>query len=701
MPPTPRPTNRLIHETSPYLLQHAHNPVDWYPWGPEALARARELDRPILLSIGYSACHWCHVMERESFEDEAIARRMNDQFICIKVDREERPDLDDIYMAATVAFNNGHGGWPMTVFLTPAQQPFFAGTYFPPTDRYGRPGFATILTRLAEAWQTQRAELVDQGQKLADHVRRQSTTAPAAGLGVVELDEAAAGLAAEFDTLHGGFSGAPKFPPSLALLLLLRQHRRSGDAHALEMVRVTLDRMARGGMYDQIGGGFHRYSTDERWLAPHFEKMLYDNALLTRAYVEAYQVTGEPFYSRIATEVSDYILREMTAPEGGFYSATDADSEGEEGRFFVWTPEQISAVLDPEAARRVCAYYDITPGGNWEGHGIPNTPRPLAEVAIALGITAAELQTTLDAARLELYAARSGRVPPALDDKILTSWNGLMIAALAQAARVLGQPRYRAAAAGAADFLLQTLVRPDGRLLRTYRAGKAHLAAVLEDYAYLCDGLIELYQAGGGARFLTAARRLAEIVVTDFAAADGGGFFSTARDHEALLVRRRDGWDGATPNPNALAAWALARLAHHFGEPQLRTAAIGALEAYGGMMKRAPRAFATALCALDFLLEGPVELALIGRHGAPDYQALRSACDRPYLPHCILQHGDGAEALSTPLLAGKPPVAGAAALYICENYTCQAPIVDAAAVAPALAAAQQRLLANRQTVLGR
>src|SRR5574337_499158 len=488
----PRHTNRLIHETSPYLLQHAHNPVDWYPWREEALRRARDENRPILLSIGYSTCHWCHVMAHESFESEAIADLMNQHFVCIKVDREERPDLDQIYMAATMTLNRGPGGWPMTVFLTPDLQPFFAGTYFPPRNGLGRPGFPTILARIAQVWREQPDALRTQSDEITERLREAHRPFASLPVGNNEIAAAVAHFAATFDPTFGGFGAAPKFPAATALSLLLRHHRHTGDTHALQMVRTTLDAMARGGIYDQIGGGFARYSTDERWLVPHFEKMLYDNALLTKTYLEAFQVTDDPFYRQIATEVLDYILREMTAPEGGFYSAPDAGSDGEEVSFFVCTPAEIEAILREEEPRRFCAYYDITSSGNWEGKSIPNIRRTAAQVATKLGISVEELAASLDQARPKVYETRRKRVPPGLDDKILTAWNGLMISAMAEGYRILGEQRYCDAAVRAADFLLSTLLRPDGRLLRTYRAGQAHLHAYLEDYAYLCEGLIDL-----------------------------------------------------------------------------------------------------------------------------------------------------------------------------------------------------------------
>jgi hypothetical protein len=682
-----RHTNRLIHETSPYLLQHAHNPVDWHPWGQEALAKAKAENKPILLSVGYSACHWCHVMERESFEDEAIADLMNRHFVNIKVDREERPDLDDIYMAATVALNHGQGGWPMTVFLTPDQRPFFAGTYFPPTDRYGRPGFATLLTRIAELWREQGDQLREQAAQLTEYLTLRSHALPQSSAGEAEIRAAARELAATFDKTYGGFGPAPKFPPSAALSLLLRAHRRTGDPAALEMVKKTLDGMAQGGMYDHIGGGFARYSTDERWLVPHFEKMLYDNALLGKVYLEGFQATGDPFYARISREILDYILREMTGPEGGFYSATDADSEGEEGKFFVWTPAEVEAVLGPEEGGWFCAYYDITEEGNWEGKSIPNTPRPLPRVASRLSISPDQLAQCLEAGRVKLYEARRRRVPPGLDDKVLTAWNGLMIGAMAEGHCVLRDPRYLAGAVRAADFLLTTLSRPDGGLFRTYRGGKAHLDAYLEDYAFLAEGLVDLYEAGGSVRYLREAVRLAERVLTEFGDEAGGGFYSTAAGHEALIVRHREGSDGAVPNANAVAASVLARLSFQLDRPEFRDAAIGAISAYGRAIQEHPRAFCKSLAVADFVIESPVELALVGTPGEPGYENLAREIGQRYIPNRIVAHHDPASGQPPhlPLLRGKGLVGGKAALYVCWNFTCRAPVTDPADVGRALA----------------
>jgi len=675
--------NRLAGATSPYLLQHADNPVDWHPWGKEALARAREEDKPILLSIGYSACHWCHVMAHESFENEAIAAQMNEGFVCVKVDREERPDLDDIYMAATMAMNHGHGGWPMTVFLAPDQRPFFAGTYFPPDDRQGRPGFPAILRRITELWRDNREALLRVGGELTTHLRQVSEPAPGAVVLDAALDRLLDQLTATFDPAWGGFGPAPKFPPSGLLRLLLVLHHRGGDPRALHMVRRTLDGMARGGMYDQVGGGFCRYSTDAEWLVPHFEKMLYDNALLARTFLEGFQVTGDPFYRQVTTEVLDYILREMTDHAGGFHSATDADSEGVEGKFFAWTPEEFEEVLGPDAAL-AAAWFDVTRMGNWEGRSIPRTPRPLGAVATEFGLEEPEAAARIAEARKTLHAARARRVPPGKDDKVLASWNGLMIGAMAEGARVLGEGRWLQAAEHAADFLLTTLRAADGRLLHSYRAGVAHLNGYLEDYAFLGGGLLDLYEAGGRGRWLQEARALAERMLAEFADHESG-FFNTSTGHEQLLLRPREGHDGAVPSANAAAAHLLARLAAHDGRDDWREAAERAILAWGAPMAREPRAFAASLLALDFVRSGPVELAFVGTPDDPRLATLRRAAAHPFLPHRIIAHHDPAGGDSRqPLLAGKGLVDGKPALHVCRDYACQRPVTDPAGVREAL-----------------
>ena len=686
---TTRPPNRLIHETSPYLLQHAHNPVDWYPWGPEALQLAKTKNRPILLSIGYSACHWCHVMERESFENEAIAELMNQWFVCIKVDREERPDLDEIYMAATVAMNHGQGGWPMTVFLTPAQEPFFAGTYFPPEDRWGRPGFGSVLKKIADYWETRPSEVQDQAKELMAQLH--SSKQPPSPISISEsvLEEAVVQFTEDFDETHGGFGTAPKFPPAMGLSFLLRSHRRSGNPQTLTMVTKTLDMMAAGGIYDHIGGGFARYSTDARWLVPHFEKMLYDNALLARVYVEAYQVTKKPLYRQVATEVLDYVCREMTGPEGGFYSSTDADSEGVEGKFFVWTPTEVQDILkNDEDTRRFSALYDITESGNWEHTNIPNRLRPLEDVARQLNLTTDELMEIVPRAKPLLYEARRHRVPPGLDDKVITSWNGMMLSAMAEAARVFGNAAYLKSAQRTADFLLHSHAKPDGRLLRTSRGERAHLDAYLEDYAYLTEGLLDLYEAGSSESYLQAAARLAEYLISDFMDHERGGFFTTAIHHESLILRHREGTDGATPSANAVAASALARLSFHFDRDDWRRAAIAAVRAYGRQLTRYPRAFAKSLAVVDFLIEGPVELALVGHESHDDLRAIRETVAQYYLPNRIVATGSPGHPSSLPLLRDRPALSGKPTLYICRNYTCRQPITDPRVVSEALQANQ-------------
>jgi uncharacterized protein YyaL (SSP411 family)/aryl-alcohol dehydrogenase-like predicted oxidoreductase len=673
--------NRLASETSPYLLQHANNPVAWYPWGPEALARAAAENKPILLSIGYAACHWCHVMERESFENEAIAAQMNESFVCIKVDREERPDLDQIYMAATIALS-GSGGWPMTVFLTPEQKPFFAGTYFPAVDKYGRPGLPSLLQNIKELWHSDRKTLLEQAAQLSEHVAQQARVSAPLAIGREALRSAARQLHKSYDASHGGFGKAPKFPPCAALSLLLRHHRNVPDASLLDMVTGTLDGMKNGGMYDQIGGGFARYSTDERWLVPHFEKMLYDNAQLASVYLEAYQVTHDPEYERVARETLDYVIREMQEPNGAYFSATDADSEGVEGKFFVWALDEVLEILGPEAGEHFAAYYDVTANGNWEGQNVLNTPRPLGRVAEQLGLPEPVLRAELVRSKKLLYQARKLRVAPLLDDKILSSWNGLMLSAMAAGYRVLGHRHYLDSAERAANSLLSRMARADSGLFHTARAARAHVPGFLEDYAFLCDGLIALYEAGGSARYLREAERLAKRMLADFDDAESGAFFDTARDSEALIARPREGYDNALPSANAVAARALAKLAWHTGQADYRERAARALRAYGRLLSRSPRSFATSLCVVDFLLQAPLEIVLAGAPGEAGYEALRKALGGRYLPNAIFAHVDPSQPTAAgddlPLGQGKTTVSGKAALYLCQNFACAAPIVDVA-----------------------
>ncbi len=681
---TPRRPNRLADQTSPYLLQHANNPVDWYPWGPEALSRAEAEDKPILLSIGYAACHWCHVMERESFENEATARVMNENFVCIKVDREERPDLDDIYMAATIALSGG-GGWPMTVFLTPEQAPFFAGTYFPPQDQAGRPGFVSLITRIAELWQRDRDQLFRQAGELTEYIRSQSELDPPQTITAETIPRAIAHLSRSFDPEWGGFGDAPKFPPCQALHLLMRHASKTGDDASLTMLHKTLQKMKDGGLYDQIGGGFARYSTDREWHVPHFEKMLYDNAQLARVYVEAYSLTKEPEYERIARETLDYVVREMQAPEGGYFSATDADSEGVEGKFFTFTTAELRAILEPEELRAFCAYYDVSPKGNWEGTNVLRVTQTQQQVSKGLGLDRDAFESLLGRARIKVFAARAERPAPLLDDKILVSWNGLMIAAMAEAGRVLGRDEYVASARRAADFIFERLVDDDGRLLRTARGSVAHLRAYLEDYSYLADGLVDLYEASGDPTALQRATGLCDVLLSDFLDPSTGSFFQTAANHERLLVRGRDGNDGALPNANAIAARALHRVGRHLDRAEFTLAASAALRAYGHRIERLPRAHLTSLNVLDEVLAQPIEMVFAGSW--EQTQSLRREVASHYLPNRLIGHaaGDG-DGNPTPLLTAKTTKDGKGALYVCRDYHCERPITSPADVAGLLKA---------------
>ncbi len=679
-------TNRLAHETSPYLLQHQHNPVNWFPWGTEALELAVAEDRPILLSIGYAACHWCHVMEQECFEDDEVAAAMNARFVCIKVDREERPDLDEVYMAATVALN-GSGGWPMTVFLTPDQRPFFAGTYFPKQDKWGRPGFITLLARISELWTNDRAKLLTNASELTLHLEAQAAVTRPLLIERSAFTKATRQLEENFDETWGGFGVAPKFPPSSALLFLLREHARTGNPQALQMVEATLTAMSRGGIYDHIAGGFARYSTDERWFLPHFEKMLYDNALLVRVYLETFQVTNKADYARVATETLDYVIREMQSAEGGYFSATDADSEGVEGKFFVWSEAELRALLSPPEFRLFCTYYGVTPSGNWEGQNLLHAARARSEVAAELELGLREFEEALDSARAKIYQARQLRVPPLLDDKVLVSWNALMISAMAEAYRVLGHEPYRASAERAATFLSAHLMRPDGGLYRTYRSGRAHLNGYLEDYACLGDASISLYEATGNERHLISATMLLERLIRDFGDDSGGAFFHTAHGETPLILRLREGHDSALPNANAVAASALARLAEHLDREDLMDASKVALMAYGQGIERMPRAFAASLCAVERLLTPSVQLVIAAESEAAA-RPLLTELAKAYLPNRIVGWALRVSALKTPLLAHKSGKNGQPALYVCQNFTCQAPIVEAHQVLEGLAQAQ-------------
>ncbi|MBA2449760.1 MAG: thioredoxin domain-containing protein, partial [Chloroflexi bacterium] len=612
--------NRLAQETSPYLLQHADNPVDWYPWGEEALTRAQAEDRPMLLSIGYSACHWCHVMEHESFENPAIARLMNEHFVCIKVDREERPDLDSIYMSAVQALT-GHGGWPMTVFLTPDGAPFYGGTYFPPEDRGQMPGFPRVLLGIADAYRTRRDDVGKSAEQLRAMLQHRISPAVAEQLEPALLDRAARALVPQFDMREGGLGGAPKFPQPMALEFLLRANYRDGSPEALAAVELTLTKMAEGGIYDQLGGGFHRYSVDAVWLVPHFEKMLYDNALLVRVYLQAYQVTRRPLYRRVVEETLEYVRREMTDPLGGFYSTQDADSEGEEGKFFVWTRAEVDGILGPDDAPLFCDYFDITERGNFEHRNILRVTSTAEAVAARHGLPPEQVRSRLERGRQALFAAREGRVKPARDDKVLTAWNGLMLRAFAEAAVALDRVDYREVAVTNAEFVTQNL-RSDGKLLRTWKDGRAKLNGYLEDYACYADGLVSLYEATFDPRWLAEARTIADVLLEQFEDEAQGGFFDTGKDHERLVSRPKDVFDNATPSGNSVAAEGLLRLALLTGDERYRAAAERVLRLLGGVATEHPAAFGRLLCGLDFYLGSPKEIAVIGNLDSPDARAL-------------------------------------------------------------------------------
>ena len=668
--------NHLANETSPYLLQHVNNPVDWHPWGPEALALSKKEQKPIFLSIGYSACHWCHVMEHESFENEAIAKSLNEKFVCIKVDREERPDLDQIYMNA-VQMMTGRGGWPMSVFLTPELKPFYAGTYWPPKRSRGMPGFDEIISSVSNAWETKREAVVESAGKLTKALSEiDQQAAPGGALSEALISGAAQQLRQSFDSTYGGFGGAPKFPAPMTLQLLLRYWHRKRDRKSLDMVKVTLDRMAAGGIYDHLGGGFSRYSVDARWLVPHFEKMLYDNAQLAATYVEAYQATGDENYARVVRETLDYTLRDMTDPLGGFYSTEDADSEGVEGKFYVWTPAQLREVLGDAAAATFARVYDVTDAGNFEHANILNLPKTIDEHARTSGRKAEELRQELAESRAKLFAAREPRVHPAKDDKVIVAWNGLMIDTMARAGAVLGESRYIDAAVQAADFLLKALRREDGRLLHTWRHGKAKLDAYLDDYANLANGLVSLYEATFDARHLDAAVALMQMVLDHFADAKGGGFYYTADDQEKLIVRSKDFTDNAVPSGNAMAATVLVRLGKLTGKQAYGDAATGAMLPTLSLMQRAPTATAQMLLAVDLQLGPTYEMVLAGDLEEKTCQSVLADLRRRFLPNKVLAFAAKdakPPAVLADLLQGKSMLGDAPTLFVCEGFTCQAP----------------------------
>jgi uncharacterized protein YyaL (SSP411 family) len=677
--------NRLINETSPYLQQHAHNPVDWYPWGEEALSRAAREDKPILLSIGYSACHWCHVMERECFENEAIARIMNDNFINIKVDREERPDLDAIYMDAVQAITGG-GGWPLTVFLTPQTKPFYGGTYFPPEDRGGLPGFPRVLQTVSQAYQTRKGEIESTAAQITTYLNRSVEST-----GVIEpLTErmpriAYTSIRAAFDAQNGGFGPAPKFPQPMLLEFLLRQCSRTGDPLCILMVEHTLGRMAKGGIYDQIGGGFHRYSVDERWLVPHFEKMLYDNALLSRIYLHAYQATDKQIYRRIVEGTLDYVLREMTDKDGGFYSSQDADSEGVEGKFYVWTLDEIMETLGSDDGELGARYFGVTREGNFEGGNILSQAAEPKTLASELGITLDKLAERVAGAKARLLERRAQRVQPHRDEKILTDWNGLMLASMAEAASVVERDDYLKAAIDNANFLTRALYNGE-TLKHSYKDGQAKVNGYLSDYAMLCDGLLSLYRASFQERWLKEAKKLADAMLEKFWDEGKRNFYDTAQGEETILVRPRNIYDNALPSGSSAAAFALIQLARLTDKNEYEKVAASAIRSAQDSMLRYPPGFGHWFCALDSYLSKPLEIVLVGHPEDLATKSLLRVINERYLPNRVLAVKNPSEhaQLDIPLLKDRAIIDNKPTVYVCENHVCKMPVNDPYALAALL-----------------
>ncbi|GIM45115.1 thioredoxin domain-containing protein [Collibacillus ludicampi] len=673
--------NRLIHEKSPYLLQHAYNPVDWFPWSQEAFEKAKRENKPIFLSVGYSTCHWCHVMERESFEDEEVAELLNRHFVAIKVDREERPDVDHIYMTVCQAMT-GHGGWPLTVFLTPEKKPFFAGTYFPKHGRYGHSGLIEILTQIAKLWKEDRERLIRSSERLTEALQPRFGASNEGKLSEEILHQAFQMFCDHFDTRYGGFSDAPKFPTPHNLTFLLRYWKQTGKTKALAMVEKTLEAMHRGGIYDHLGYGFARYSTDDKWLVPHFEKMLYDNALLAIAYLEAFQVTGKETYARIAREIFTYILRDMTSPDGGFYSAEDADSEGVEGKFYVFTPAEIKHVLGEKEGTLFCRYYDVTEKGNFEGTSILNIIHtdPVSIVREA-GLSVEQLESQMEGFRQKLFAYREKRIHPHKDDKILTAWNGLMIAALAKGAQILQDPSYEEAAKRAVSFIQKHLVRDDGRLLARYRDGEAAFLAYLDDYAFLTWGLLELYEASFSAEYLGLAKHYTEEMVRLFWDDREGGFYLNGSDAEQLLARPKEVYDGALPSGNSVAALNLLRLARITGETRLEELAQKQIQAFSGNVGSYPPGYTHFLMALQFAYYPGKEIVVAGSRDAEDTKRMLRAVHQVFLPQAVrLFRPEGPEAREierlVPFIKEQKAIEGRATAFVCENYACKSPTTD-------------------------
>ncbi len=681
-------TNRLAKEQSPYLLQHAHNPVDWYPWGGEAFAKAAREDKPVFLSIGYATCHWCHVMERESFEDEEVAHLMSRSFVSIKVDREERPDIDGIYMVVCQMLT-GAGGWPLTIIMTPEKKPFFAATYIGKHAAHGAMGMLDLLPRLANLWNNHRAKLVESAEKVTEELLRHSVTGQSGAVEEGLLREAYENLAASYDDMYGGFSRAPKFPVPHNLMFLLRYWKRTGEPKALAMVEKTLAAMRHGGIYDHIGFGFHRYSTDRRWLVPHFEKMLYDQALLAITYTEAFQITRNPLFSRTAGETLSYILRKLVGPEYAFYSAEDADSDGVEGKFYVWRTDEVADVLGEEEGELINGLFHMREDGNYAeeagggltGVNIPHLPKTVEEYAALIDSDPLMLKARLETARIRLFNAREKRVPPLLDDKILTDWSGLALAALAKGARVFGDASFAREARRAADFLLHTMRRPDGTLLHRYRKGEAEIPGNLDDYAFLAWGLIELYEAVFDPKYLRAAKELTDTMLRLFGD-EAGGFYFTPAGGEELLARRKEIHDGALPSGNAVAGLNLFRLARFTGDESYARRGDKMLAAFGGAFGKNPDAYCFSMIALDFALGPAAEVVIASPGDAEHASALLKPLSVHFMPGRVMLFAgkDEAAALAeiAPYTKGMTPVEGEAAAYVCRKFTCSMPVTDPA-----------------------
>ncbi len=683
---TVKKMNRLAGETSPYLLQHATNPVDWYPWGDEAIQRARTNDQPIFLSIGYSACHWCHVMEHESFENAAIAESLNLHFVCIKVDREERPDLDQIYMTA-VQLLTGRGGWPMSVFLTPSLQPFFGGTYWPPEPKMGMPGFRQVLLAVVDAWTSRRDQAIEQAERITQHIDEATHLQPAeSSLDTTTLLAAAAQMEKMFDFTYGGFGGAPKFPHSMNLECLLRVSKRTGRPGPGQMVRLNLDKMAAGGIYDQLAGGFARYSVDQQWLVPHFEKMLYDNALLANVYLDAHSAIGNPLDARIVTETLHYVLNYMTDSEGGFHSTEDADSEGVEGKFYVWSRDEIKAILGDDAAERFCYVYDVSENGNFEesGKSILNLPKSIEQCATIKGWSESQLHAELESARAKLLVQRDQRIRPGKDDKVLASWNGLMIRAMARAGAVLEIAEFTAAAEKAAKFILQSMRGSDGRLLHSWRNGQAKLDGYLEDYACLALGLIALYEATFDEAWIDHAMDLVKYVKNHFSDGENAGFFFTSDDHSELITRIKDMHDNATPCANAVMASVLVRLGRLSGNTVYVDLAEKLIHAASGVIERAPLAAGQWLVALDELLGPSREIVLVGGSSVNDRAAILRLVRQRFEPNTVVLLRDSTTLSRSKhldkMFQGRTSNPSDCTAYICQGATCEAPIVGREAI---------------------